>query len=431
MNYKDEYKRKLVSVEEALARVHSDDEIVCALGPCEPVNFLSQLHTIAHRVEGVTVVNALLMNDYDFFMRPEMAGHFLLVSWFYTPGPRKMHPTGTVTYLPLQLHNFSSKRAGHRKPNIFVGSATPMDKQGNFSLSLSTVMEKDFIELADKVIIEVNPQLPRTYGDTHIHISQIDYLIEADHPVPETIPPIMDEKDHLIGQYIADLIEDGSTLQIGVGSIPGAVAHSLKDKKDLGVHSELFTDCLLDLYEAGAITNRHKSIWKDKFVTDMGMGTRRLYDFLDNNLAVEFLPGQLVNDPAVIGRNTKMVSVNSALQMDLTGQCCAESIGPRQFSGTGGHKEFVTGAQRSSGGKSILAFQSTTRDGKHSHIMPHLDAGAVVTTPRVDVDYVVTEHGVAHLSGCSIRERVTELIRIAHPDFRDYLKSEARRMAIW
>lgn len=431
MNYQEEYKRKVISVEEALSKVQSGDEIVTGLACCEPVEFLSSLHTIADRVENVTVVNALLMNDYEFFMRPEMADHFLLVSWFYGPGTRKMHPAETVTYLPLQLHQFTNKRFYQHRANIFVGSVAPMDKHGYFSLSLSTVLEKDLIEIADIVILEVNPQMPRTYGDTHIHISQLDYLIETDHPVAEIPPPILAEDDYKIGEYVADLIEDGSTLQIGIGSIPGAVAHSLKDKKDLGVHSELFTDCLLDLYEAGAITNRRKSIWQGKFVTDMAMGTRRLYDFLDDNLAVEFLSGRVVNNPEIIGRNSKMVSVNSALQMDLSGQCCAESIGPMQFSGTGGHKEFVTGALKSPGGKSILAFRSTTRDGAHSHIVPHLSTGAVVTTSRVDVDYVVTEHGVACLRGLSIRERVQELIRIAHPDFRDYLKSEARRLSIW
>lgn len=431
MNYQQVYRRKLVSVEEALEQVKSHHEVVCALAASEPATLLSQLHSIKERVEDVSVVSALMMGEYEFFLNPEMKGHFLLNSWFYTAGPRKGHPHETVTYVPMQLHNFSRRRMAYRSPNIFMGSACPMDKHGYLSLSLCTVMEKDFIEQADVVIIEVNPNLPRTYGDTQIHISEIDYIVETDREIAVMPPNILEQKDYLIGSYVADLIEDGSTIQIGMGSIPSAVAQSLSHKKDLGVHSEMFNDSILDLYEAGAITNRKKTIWKDKFITTVALGSRRLYDFLDDNLAVEFHRASVVNDPAVIGKNYKMVSINSALQVDLTGQCCAESIGPRIFSGTGGHKEFVTGAQESVGGKSILAFHSTTHDDKVSHIVPWLEAGTIVTTSRVDLDYVVTEYGVASLRGRSVRERIQELINISHPNFRDYLRSEVKRNSMW
>ena len=377
------------------------------------------------------MVAALLMNEYEFFMNPEMKGHFLLNSWFYTAGARKAHSLGTVSYIPLELHRAVSSRSFYRKPDIFLGCASPMDQHGYLSLSMDSVCEKDLIELADKVIIEVSPHFPRTYGDTHIHISAIDYIIETDR-MPPTVPEIkISDEEKTIGEYVADLIEDESTLQIGFGTIPMAVTACLTDKKDLGVHTELFSEGLLDLYEAGVITNRKKTIWKDKFIADCALGTKRLYDFFDNNMAVEFQRGSVVNDPQVIGRNHKMVAINSALEMDLTGQCCAESIGPRHYSGTGGHKEFAQGIQYSPGGKSIIAFQSTTRDGTISHIVPILKPGATVTTSRVDVDYVVTEYGVASLRGRSIRERVKELINIAHPNFRDYLRSEAERNQIW
>ncbi len=431
MNYKELYQRKLVPVLEALEAVRSKQEIVCSLAACEPVTLLSNLHHIKDKVENVSVVNAMMMGEYEFFMNPELAGKFLLNSWFYSKAPRQAHPQGNVSYVPLQLHQFSSKRTFHRRPNVFFGCASPMDKHGYLSLSLSTVLEKDFVEQADVVIMEVNPHLPRTFGDTHVHISQIDYIVESEREIPTMDPPVLTEKDHLIGAYAADLIEDGSTIQIGFGSIPGAVAYSLRNKKDLGVHSEMFSDCILDLYEAGAISNRKKTLWKDKFITDVGLGSRRLYDFLDENMAVEFHRGSVVNDPAIIGRNHKMVSINSMLEIDLTGQCCAESVGSRLYSGTGGHKEFVTGAQESPGGKSILAFYSTARDDKVSRIVPFFDPGTVVTTSRVDVDYVITEFGVACLRGRSIRERVKELVNIAHPNFRDYLKSEAERHMIW
>lgn len=431
MNYQDLYRRKVVSVEQALQQIKSHHEVVCGLVACEPAELLSQLHTIKDRVEDVSVVTALLMGQYEFFMNPEMKGHFLLNSWFYTEGPRAAHGQGTVSYVPLELHRFSSRRMAYRGPNVFMGCVSPMDKHGYMSLSLSTVLEKDFIENADTVIVEVNPNLPRTFGDTQIHISQVDFIVETNRPVPEMPVASLSEKDHIIGSYVADLIEDGSTLQIGFGSIPGAVALSLSHKKDLGVHSEMFTDCLLDLYEAGAITNRKKTLWKDKFIAGVAVGTRRLYDFLDDNMAVEFHRGSVVNDPRVISKNNKMVSINSALQMDLTGQCCAESVGDRLFSGTGGHKEFINGAQDSPGGKSILAFYSTTKNDTVSRIVPQFTPGTIVTTSRIDVDYVVTEYGVACLRGRSIRERVKELINISHPNFRESLNFEARQNMIW
>lgn len=431
MNYKEMYQRKAVSVEEALKEIKSGQEIACALIACEPVTMLSQLHTIKDRVENVSVVTALLMNEYEFFMDPEMKGHFLLNSWFYTAGARKAHSHGTVSYLPLELHRAVASRSFYRKPDVFLGCASPMDQHGYLSLSIDSVCEKDLLEQADKVIIEVNPNFPRSYGDTHIHISEIDHIIETERPLP-VIPDIeLNDKERAIGEYVADLIEDESTLQIGYGNIPMAVTACLTDKKDLGVHTELFSEGLLDLYEAGVITNRKKTIWKDKFVADCALGTKRLYDFFDNNMAVEFQRGSIVNDPQVIGRNHKMVAINSALEIDLTGQCCAESIGPRHYSGTGGHKEFAQGIQYSPGGKSIIAFPSTTRNDTISHIVPIMTPGATVTTSRVDLDYVVTEYGVASLRGRSIRERVKELINIAHPNFRNYLRSEAERNQIW
>ncbi len=431
MNNKELYQCKLVGIEEALKQIKSGQEVVCALIACEPATMLSQLHTIKDRVEDVSVVTALLMYEYEFFMNPEMKGHFIMNDWFYTGGARKAHPHGTVSYVPLELHRCIASRTAYRQPDVFLGCASPMDKHGFLSLSLNTVYEKDLVEKANTVIIEVNPNFPRTYGDTNIHISQIDYIIETVRPVPTVPEAKISDTEHAIGEYVADLIEDGSTLQIGFGSIPTAVARCLTDKKDLGMHSEMFGDCFLNLYESGALTNRKKTIFKDKFVADVCLGTKRLYDFIDNNLAVELHRGSVVNDPRIIGQNYKMVSINSALQIDLTGQCCAESIGPSRYSGTGGHKEFALGAQYSPGGKSIIALQSTTRNDSISHITPMLDHGATVTTSRVDVDYIVTEYGIACLRGRSIRERVKELINIAHPDFRDYLRSEAERNEIW
>lgn len=431
MKFGSVYRKKLVTPEEALSRVQSNDTIVCGLLLCEPAGLLSQLHTIKDRVEGVTVCNAFCQGDYEFYNRPDMKGHFKLHSWFYTDPVRRAHEHGTVSYTPLQLHNFGARYLGTRKPRIFWGCASPMDKNGFLSLSLDTVCEKECMDQAELVVIEVNDRLPRTYGDTNIHINDIDLIVETSRELPQFSEPKVTEKARMIGNYVAELVEDGSTLQIGVGEIPSAVALSLMDKKDLGIHTELFTDCMVDLFEAGVITNRRKTLWRDKFVGDCALGTQRLYDFLAENLAVEFQPGRLVNDPAVIARNNKMVSINSALEVDLTGQVSAETIGSQQFSGTGGHKEFTMGASESCGGKAVVALNSTARRGEVSRIVPVLSPGATVTTPRIDVDYIVTEYGAAFLRGCSISERVERMIGIAHPDFRDFLRSEARRLMIW
>ncbi|MGE5395987.1 MAG: acetyl-CoA hydrolase/transferase family protein [Chitinophagales bacterium] len=431
MDYKSIYRSKVCSVEEALSQIKSHDSITCSLIACEPVTLLSHLHTIKDRVEDVTVCNAFCLGDYEFFNRRDMKGHFILYSWFYTDSLRKSHPYGTVSYAPFQLHTFGRTYLETRRPRVFMGCASPMDRHGYLSLSLDTVCEKESMEVADVVIIEVNDRLPRTFGDTNIHISQIDHVVETSHELPQFPQFPVTEHSAMIGAYVAELIEDGSTIQIGIGEIPRAVTLNLMDHKDLGVHTELFTDCMLDLCKAGVITNRKKSIWKDKMVGDCAIGGRELYDFLGENLAVEFQPGRIVNDPAVIRQNNKMVSINAALEVDLTGQVCAESIGIRHFSGTGGHKEFTVGASQSPGGKSIIALSSTAKGDTISRIVPAFGPGTAVTASRIDVDYVVTEHGAACLRGRSIKERVTELINVAHPDFRDFLRSEANRNMIW
>lgn len=431
MDFKEKYQRKVVSVEEALQRVKSHDMIVCGMAACEPATFLSQLHTIKDRVKDVTVVTGIMGGSYDFFMNPSMHGHFRNITWMYERGSRLAHFSGTVSYLPVQMHQLGYFLTTEHHINIFVGCASSMDKHGYFSLSLSTILEKDCLERADLVILEVVPNLPRTYGDTQVHISEVDLVIETDREVPLFNPSPVDEKDRIIGQYVADLIEDGSTIQLGIGNIPSAVAQSLKDKHDLGVHSGLISDSILDLYEAGAITNRCKTLWKNKFITCLAVGTKRLYDFLDNNMAIEFHRGSIVNNPTVIAKNNKMVSINTAIQLDLTGQCCAESIGPHQFSGAGGLKAWLAGSAESQGGKSILAFHSTLKDDTVSRIVPWLDVGSIVTSSRVDIHYVVTEYGVANLRGRSIRERVQQLINIAHPIWRDFLRFEAEKKQIW
>ncbi|HOK32831.1 acetyl-CoA hydrolase/transferase family protein [Candidatus Darwinibacter acetoxidans] len=430
MDVKELYKRKLISLEEAVRLVQSNQKICTAMAASEPAGLLTALAGRKDELENVTIVSCLIMRDYEIF-KPEMTGRFLNETWFYGPGDRANHVHGNVTYIPNNLHEAGKKKLANDKINIFWGTATPMDKRGYFSLSLGLTYEKLMIEQADLVVLEINENLPWTLGDTQVHISEIDHVVENTIPLVQLPPVEPGEEELVIGQYIAEMIEDGATLQLGIGGIPNAIAQSLMDKRDLGVHTEMFTDGMVDLFNAGVITGRRKTIWKGKMVGTFALGTQKLYDFIDTNLAVEFQQGYVVNDPCVVGQNHKMVSINTALQVDLTGQVCSEAIGNRHYSGTGGQADTHRGAQRSPGGKGIIALRSTAKAGKISTIVAQLPAGAKVTLGRNDIDYIVTEYGVAHLKGRSVRDRVQAMINIAHPDFRAELREEANRLQIW
>ena len=435
---KNDYHKKSVSVSEALKCIKSGDNIVSALGAAEPGTLLSRLHERASAVENVNVTTCLPMGKHPYFMDAAYKGHFHMDGWFYSGDMRRVHDQGMVSFVPNHLHLAGTKRVFHRAPDIFVGSASPVDKHGYVSLSLSATYEKEMIDRAKIVILEINPNMPRTFGDTTLHISEVDYIIEVDAPVPELPVVPFSEKDEKIGAYVAELVEDGSTLQLGIGGIPNAVAAALVHKKDLGIHTEMFTDGMVDLVEAGVITGKKKTLYPEKMVATFALGSKRLYDFLDNNPAVLILNGHWVNDPYVIGQNHKMVSINTTLEIDLTGQCCSESIGSKQFSGTGGQADTAIGAQISKGGKSIIALYATAdirvpgqeNRQRVSKIKPRLTHGAAVTLSRNDVDYVVTEYGVAQLRGTSIRERAQRLIAIAHPDFREALYEEAYELGL-
>lgn len=439
MNLNEIYNNKLITVEEALNKIKTNDNIVSALSAAEPKETLSRLHEVAENVKNVNISTCLPIGDYEYFTNPEYSESFLMEGWFYSPAIRKAHKNGNVSFIPNHLHLSAPKRIFHRKPNVFLGTGSLMDKHGYISLSLSATYEREMIENADIVILEINPNMPRTFGDTIIHVSEVDYIVESNYSVPELPVVEPSEKDKIIGKYIADLVEDGSTIQLGIGGIPNAVAAELMNKKDLGVHTEMLTDGMVDLYKAGVITGKYKTLMPGKMVATFALGTKKLYDFIDDNPAVNIMRGSWVNDPYVIGKNHKMVSINTTLEIDLSGQCCSEAIGHTQFSGTGGQSDTAIGAQISKNGKSIIALYSTanvrvpgTDDRKTiSKIVTRLARGAAVSLSRNDVDYVVTEYGVASLRGTSIRERVEDLIGIAHPDFREQLRQEAKELMIW
>ena len=430
MDFQKLYKEKLITIPEAVSKVESNQKVCTAMAGSEPQGLLTELGKHKDEFENVNIVSCLMMGDYD-FLKPEMKGHFLNETWFYGPGDRSNHKHGNVTYIPNNLHEAGKIKIDNDNINIFWGTATSMDKNGFFSLSLGLTYEKMMVENIDMVVLEVNENLPWTLGDTQVHISEVDYVVENNAPLIELPYIEPGEVEEKIGENVAELIEDGSTLQLGIGGIPNAITHHLKDKKNLGIHTEMFTDGMVDLFREGVITNKEKSIWKGKMVGTFALGTQKLYDFIDKNLAVEFQQGKITNDPYVLGQNHKMVSVNTALQVDVTGQVCSEAIGNKHYSGTGGQVDTHRGAQRSEGGKGIIALRSTAKNGKYSTILAQLPLGSKITLGRNDIDYVVTEYGVAHLKGKSIRDRVDAMISIAHPKFRDEIREKANELKIW
>ncbi len=431
-HFQDIYKNKIIPIEEAVQFIKSDTDVIVAQCASEPQGCMSKFHLVKDQVQNVKVFSVLTLKPYDFYMKHEMKGHFELCSWFHAPGSRQAikEGTGTVTYVPNMLHRSATDRLKVRKPHIFFGTCTPPDNQGFVSLSLGITYEKDIIDAAEIVVLEVNDQLPRTFGDTHVHVKDVNYFVEFSQTPPTLPSPNPDETAMKIGSNIAELVEDGSTIQLGIGEIPNAAALSLRDKKDLGVHTEMMVDSMMELYNMGVITNKKKAFHKDKFVCTFAMGSEKLYKWLHNNPTVEFLRGKYVNDPCVVRKNSKMVSINTCIMVDFTGQVASESIGINQYSGTGGQTDTAVGAIEGfdGKGKSIIACRATAKDGKISTIVPTLPEGTAVTLHRSNTDYIVTEHGIARLTGLTIKERTQALINIAHPDFREELKQKAQEM---
>ncbi|MCL2235027.1 MAG: 4-hydroxybutyrate--acetyl-CoA CoA transferase [Defluviitaleaceae bacterium] len=428
------YDNKIITIDQAVNLVKSDYHIVTGLGAAEGRGFMEHLHTVAGNVRNVTVTNCLPMSGGQ-FMDGEFKKSFNIDGWFYSPGLRSAHKNGNISFVPNHLHLAGAKRLFHIKPNIFVAPATMPDKHGFMSLSLSNTYEKRMIDAADIVILEINPNFPRTFGDLEVHISQADYLIRTDYMPPIIPDSEPSEKDRIISKYITDYINDGDCLQLGIGSIPNAVADGLAGKKDLGIHTEMLGSGLMKLAKAGVANGSRKNFYPGKIIATFALGTEELYDFLDDNPSVMILDGNHVNDPAVIAKNDNMVSINTTIEIDLTGQCCSESIGHMQFSGTGGQADTVIGAQKSKNGKSFIALHSTAmvknaagERVETSKIVPTLKPGAIVSLSRNDVDFVVTEYGVASLRGTNVRERVNRLIAIAHPNFREELTTQAKEL---
>lgn len=425
MDWKTLYQQRTVSAQEAVGRIRSGDRVVVMHACGEPSHLLDAMVDNAQAYENVEIVHMVAMGKAA-YAQPGMEGHFRHNALFVGGTTRAAIAQGRGDFTPCFFSEAPSFFASTLPVDVALITVTPPNEQGKCSLGISVDYTMDAVRHAKTVIAQVNPQMPFTCGQTTVDVADIDCFVWRDEPLITLAPPSIGPVEEAIGKNVASLVRDGDTLQLGIGAIPDAVLKFLTDKKDLGIHSEMFSDGVVDLAEAGVITNARKTLHPGKYVVTFLMGTRRLYDFVDRNPDIYLAPVDYVNDPFVIAQNDNMVSINSCVQVDLMGQIASESIGLTQISGTGGQVDFIRGAARSRGGRSIIAMPSTVK-GKTSKIVPFLDHGAAVTTGRCDADYVVTEYGVAALKGRTLRDRARALIAIAHPDFRGELQEEFAR----
>ncbi len=427
-----EYHDKFISMDDALAKIKSGDVVAVAAYGNEPVNFLRNLHKIAERgVRNVTLWLANPQEDYPFLTMDGMEDVISVLSIFYGPSLRRLHSTGRVSFVPNNLHACFQAMWETARPTVFVASVTPLDQYGYVCMSTSQQVELELFDTCETVVLEVNPQLPHTSGTTRIPADKVDFFVEGDMPVSNSPVYPRTPVQETIADYAASLIHDGDCIQLGIGGMPDAVAERLMDRHDLGIYTEMLGSAMGKLMWCGAVNNSRKEYYRNRSIAAFAWGSKELYDYINGNPMVELLPVKLVNDPFNIAKNENMVSVNTALEIDLTGQICSETLQGKQYSGTGGACDFAYGAFHAPNGRGIIALQSTAKSGSISRIVPQLTAGNVVSIPRNIVDMVVTEYGIAHLRGKSIRQRVQELIAVAHPDFRAELRWEAERLQIW
>lgn len=425
MDWRTLYADRICSADEAVSHIKSGDLVIVAHACGEPVILTDAMVANADKYgyENVEVVHMVAMGKAG-YCAPEMSKHFRHNGLFLGGSTRKAIEDGRGDFTPIFFHEVPEYLSSTRHVNVALIQVSEPDSHGYCSYGISCDYTKAAAETADIVIAQVNRRMPRVWGDNFIHISEIDYIVEAEEQLIQLAPPKIGDVQRKIGENVASLVRDGDCLQLGIGAIPDAVLLFLKEKKDLGIHSEMFSDGVVELIEAGVVTNARKQVDTGKSVATFLMGTDRLYNFVDDNPSVILRPVEAVNDPRVICQNDNVVSINSCVEVDLMGQVCAESIGLRQISGVGGQVDFVRGANMSKGGRTIMAMPSTAAKGKASRIVPILASGAAVTTSRCDVNYVVTEYGIAQLHGRTLKDRAKQLIAIAAPQFRDSLAEE-------
>lgn len=429
--YAAEYKQKLTTPEKAVELIKNGDTLVHGSTISEPPALLA---AIAHRaregsLKSIKVYSSLPM-EYaaKTVLSPDLSDCIQAYSWFVTAADRARVKVGLSYYVPNYIHQIPRLVSDFIDIDVVITTVSPMDKAGYFTFGAVNDYTSVAARNCKTLIVEVNENMPRVFGDSLLHISEVAAVVENHIPLLEIMSPEPKPEDQIIARHIADMVPDGATIELGLGGIPNAIAHLLEGRKDLGIHTGVFVHAMVDLIEKGAITGRKKTLHPGKHVFMVAQGTKRMYDFINDNPSMESYPASYTEDPTVIAQNDNMISINTIIEVDLTGQCNAEFMAGSQFSGTGGQLDFVRGAFDSKGGKSIQAFYSTAKSGKVSRIVPRFEPGTVVTIPRMDTYYLATEYGVVNLKGKSTRNRALDIISIAHPKFRDELLREAEDM---
>ncbi len=426
MSWLDDYKSKLCTAARAVSTIKSGDRVYYGGNAAIPQTLVRALAERRDELENVQLNHVLLLGK-DPLSAPDMAGHFRHNSLFVGPADREAVNDGRADYVPIFLHQIPRLFLERVVPlDVTMVQVSPPDEHGFMSLGVETLASKAACQSSKHVIVQVNEKMPRLLGDCFLHVRNVHSVVEATEPLPTLVPKPATDVEMAIGRHIVKLIEPGSTIQMGIGGIPDAVYAAMEGALDLGVHTEMISDGAMRAIERGIVTGNRKSLHPGKVIITFALGSEELYEFLDNNPLIEAHPVDHVNDPFIASQNDNLVAVNSAIEIDLTGQVCSDSIGSYIYSGFGGQVDFIRGAARSRGGKPIIAIPATAKGGTMSRIVPFLKEGAGVVTSRADVHYVVTEFGVAHLFGKNLRERTEALIGIAHPDFRGELERAAK-----
>ncbi len=426
MSWRDDYKRKLRPAADAVGLVRSGDRVYYGGNAAIPQELVRALAARRDDLSDVQLNHVLLLGD-DPLSTPEMRGRYRHNSLFVGPADRAAVNDGRADYVPIFLHQIPRLfSAGIVPLDVAMVMVSPPDEHGFMSLGVETLASKAACRHAKKVIVQVNAKMPRVLGDSFLHVGRVDAIVEHDEALPTLVGKPPTAVEEAIGRNVVSLIEPGSTVQMGIGGIPDAVYAAMEGSLDLGVHTEMISDGAMKAIERGVVTGNRKTLHPGKVIITFALGSPDLYEFLDNNPLIEAHPVEYVNDPVIASQNENLVAINSAIEIDLTGQVCSDSIGPYIYSGFGGQVDFIRGAARSKGGKPVIAIPSTARRGEQTRIVPFLKEGAGVVTSRADVHYVVTEYGIAHLFGRNLRERAEALIGIAHPDFRAELEVAAK-----
>jgi len=430
-SYANEYKRKLTTPEKAVGTIKNGDTILHSLSVAEPPALLDAIADRARQGD-LKDIKVFTMNPTKYaansVLAPDVSDCIQTYTWFVGQSDRSLVKVGLSYYVPNYFHQIPRIIRDFMQVDVAVADVSPMDKAGYFSFGTANDITSTAARHCKHLIVEVNQHMPRVFGDSMIHISEVDKIVENHVPLQQVKPAEPQPEDEIIGQAIAEIVPDGATIQLGIGGIPNAVAKYLVNHKDLGIHTELFCEGLVDLIETGVVTGEKKTLHQRKSVFTLAFGTQKMYEFMNDNPGIESYPVSHMNDPAVIAQNDNLISINSIIEVDLLGQCNAEYLGGSQYSGTGGQLDYVRGAFNSKGGKSFLAFYSTAKKGEASRIVPRFKPGTVVTTPRMDTHYLATEYGIVNLKGKSSRERALDIISLAHPKFRDSLLIEAENM---